>query len=28
MLKIKVEEPYFIELESEKDYFEVKNKLL
>ena len=28
MLKIKVEEPYFIELESEKDYREVKNKLL
>jgi len=28
MLKIKVEEPYFIELESEKDYSEVKSKLL
>lgn len=28
MLKIKVEEPYFIELEQEGDYREVKNKLL
>lgn len=28
MLKVKVEEPYFIELEQENDYREVKNKLL
>ena len=28
MLKIKVEEPYFIELENEQDYDEVKRQLM
>lgn len=28
MLKIRVEEPYFLEVESENDYSEIKSKLL